>query len=310
MITCKPVDITMAMLTSSTVPYPDTGETLFSPAVSYSAGATVSFAINGIFHRFESKQGSNLAHTPQAYPDDAGNAWWIDLGYVNKLAAFQRSRNTQTVATSPYTVKIAPLASVGVIGIGNTECDTVTLNVYDATNVLVKTKTIAMNGRDVYNWTTWTFAPFDQIVATMFSEVPMNSTNSYELTFTRASGLVKVGFIIMGMPVDIGRALMGGAGISMLNFSTFERDEFGESKVTVRRNVPKVNYQLRIAKAKLNNVIRVINKLNGEVTLWAGVENAEHGYFENTFVIGMAKDFRNVIDQPNFVSADIEIEAL
>jgi len=310
MITTNPIDVAMSMITSSSVSYPDTGETLWSSGTSYASGATVSYQISGVYHRFESKQGSNLNHIPVAYPADATNAWWIDLGYVNRIAAFQLERNTQTIATSPYTVRINPSDRVGVVGLGNLETDSVTINIYNQASEIVYTRTKSVLARSVYDWYSWTYAPFQQLKSVLFTGLPLSSTYSTELVFTKSSGSVKVGAIVMGMPLDIGRALMGGAGVRMINFSTFERDEFGESKVTIRRNIPEVNYQLMIEKPRLNGVLRMLNDLNGVVTMWAGIENDEHGYFENTFVIGMYKDFGNTIEQPNFVNADIKIEAI
>lgn len=310
MITTKPINVTMSMLSSSTVPYPDTGETLWNSGTNYAAGATVSYQINGVYHRFESKQGSNLNHIPQAYPDDKNNAWWIDLGYVNRISAFQLERSTQTITASPYTVKINPNDRVGVVGIGNVEADSVTIKVYNSSGTLIQTQTKNLLVRSVYDWYSYTFAPFQQLKSTLFTDLPINSTYSIELTFLRATGSVKVGAIVMGMPLDIGRALMGGVGVRLINFSLFERDEFGESKITIRRNIPEANFQLLIDKPRLNAVLRMLNDLNGVVTMWAGTTEAEHGYFENTFVIGMYKDFGNTIDQPNYVQADLKVEAI
>lgn len=310
MITTDPIRVTSSLISDSSVPYPDAGETLWNSGTNYAAGATVSYQIDGVYHRFESKQEFNLNHIPVAYPGDATNAWWIDLGYVNRLSAFQLERNTQTLTASPYTVTVNSGQRVGIIGIGNIQADSVKVEIFNAAVELVYTETKNLLLRDVYDWYTWTYAPFYQVRGTLFTNLPINSGYSFKLTFLRSSGQVGVGAIVPGMPQDIGLALMGGAGVRKLNFSTFERDEFGESKITVRRNIPKVNYQLRIAKDKLNSTLRLIDDLNGVVTMWAGVTESSHGYFENTFVIGMYKDFGNTIDQPKYVQADIEIEAI
>ena len=230
MITTNPIRVTSSMVTASSVAYPDTGENLWSSAVNYAAGATVSYSINGTFHRFESKQSGNLNHIPSAYPGDSTNAWWIDLGYVNKLAAFQLERNTQTITTSPYTVSVDPGERVGCLGIGNIEADSVNLKVYNSSAVLLYNKTNALLSRSVYDWYSWTYAPFQQLKNTLFNNLPINSGNTFELTFTKSSGSVKVGAIVPGMPLDIGRALMGNTGVRMINFSLFERDEFGASE--------------------------------------------------------------------------------
>lgn len=310
MITTNPIRVTSSMITDSSVSYPDTGETAWSSGTTYALGATVSYQVNGFYHRFESKQAGNLNHIPEVYPDDEDNLWWIDLGYVNRLAAFQLERNTQTIGASPYTVSINPSERVGVIGIGNIDADAVTVTVKNSSAEVIYTETKELLSRYVYDWYSWTYAPFEQVESTLFTNLPLNTSYTFDLQFTRSSGDVGVGAIVPGMPIDIGIALMGNVGIRLLNFSTFERDEFGETKIIIRRNIPRGNYQLRIQKNRLAGVIRAINQLNGVVTMWAGITDAGHGYFENTFIIGLYKDFGNTIDHPEYVQAEIEIEAI
>lgn len=308
MITGDPITVTNAMITSSTVPYPDSGETLWVSSTSYAAGATVSYVINGIAHKFMSKQDTNQSHIPKAYPADANDPWWIDLGYVNKLAPFQADRNTQLVTNSPYVVELTTGKRVGAIAIGNVVADTVTVEVLDGATVIY-TDTRELFSRMVYNWYTWTYAPFDQIDGTLYSSIPILSSYKIRLTFTKASGQIKVGSIIPAVPFDIGLARFG-ANISRINFSSFDRDEFGETKIDIKRNIPRVDFELIIDKGKLNSVKRLIDKLNGKVTFWAGIVEANHGYFESVYLIGLYKEFSYVIDQPGFARARIEIEAL
>lgn len=309
MITCNPIRVAMADITASSVSYPDTGEGAWSAVVSYSLGATVSYQIDGVWHRFESKQGSNLNNLPTAYPDDTTNAWWLDLGWVNQLALFQLERNTQTIAASPYSVSVDPNDRFGVIGVGNVIADDVTLEVYDDSAALVHTETKIMKKRDVYDWYSWTYEPFYQTSGTLFTDIPMSTLYTFKLIFTDSSGTVKVGAVVPGVPLDIGRALIG-TSIKRLNFSSFERDEFGETKITIRRNIPRLDFTLLIDKVKINNVMRLLDDLNGLVTFYAGIVETEHGYFDSVFIIGLYKEISYQINLPKYVNGSIEIEAL
>ena len=308
MITARPVTVTTSMITASSVASPDTGETAWSGATTYALGATMSYTIDGYPHKFESRQAGNLNHLPTAYPDDATNTWWLDLGYTNRYAAFQSSRNTQTVTASPYTVTINPSSRVGAVGVGTIDADTVAIDVYDGAT-LVHTETQSLLTRDVYDWYTWTFTPFDQLNSALLDNLPLGSTNTINLTFTRSVGSVGVGNIILGLPYNIGNALYG-ANIKRLNFSTFERDEFGDVKITLRKNIPKVSYQLIIDKDRINGIKRTIDELNGVVTMWAGIVESEHGYFDSVFLIGLYRDFYYSLDYPDYAKATIEIEAI
>jgi len=306
MITADPISIVSSMILSSTVPYPDTGETAWVSGTIYAKGAKVSYQIAGVYHRFESLQDSNQNHFPEKYPNE--NLWWLDLGYVNKFAAFQNDRNTQTITASPYIVSIKPNVRFGSVAIGNVQADTVTLEVLNGSDV-VYTRTKNLKVRNVYDWFSWTYEPFYQSNGTVFSDLPINSTNTIKLTISDGSGTVKGGSIIAGIPIDIGSAQYGTA-IRRQNFSTFERDEFGETRITIRRNIPRVNFRLVIDKKKLNNTQRLLDEINGIVTYFSGIVETDHGYFDSVFLIGLYKDISYSLDMPNYASAEIEIEAL
>lgn len=306
MITAYPISIVSSMILSSTVPYPDTGETAWVSGTIYAKGAKVSYQIAGVYHRFESLQDSNQNHFPEKYPNE--NLWWLDLGYVNKFAAFQNDRNTQTITASPYIVSIKPNVRFGSVAIGNVQADTVTLEVLNGSDV-VYTRTKNLKVRNVYDWFSWTYEPFYQSTGTVFTNLPINANNTFKITISDGSGTVKIGSIIAGLPLDIGRAQYG-TGIRRQNFSTFERDEFGETKITIRRNIPRVSYSLIIDKKKLNNVQRLLDKLNGIVTFFAGIVETEHGYFDSVFLVGLYKDVSYSLDFPDYARADIEIEAI
>lgn len=312
MITGRPIKIRGAMVTASTVPYPDTNETAWADGTPYVAGDKRSYLIGDLYHKFECK----LAHTsdaatgkvPEAYPDDENNAYWIDLGAVNKFAPFQLERNTQNSADSPYVVSVDPSARVGAIAIGNIVADSVTLEVLSGATV-VYTETKNLLSRDVYNWYTWTYAPFRQITKTLFSGLPMNANYTFKLTFTKAAGKVKVGSIIPAVAFDIGKAQFK-AKVTRENFSTFNRTFDGEAKIIKRRNVPGNQLQLIQSKAQVDGIKNIIDDLNGEVTFWAAVETDTDPYFESLLTIGLYKSYFYSVENAVEAIADIEIQEL
>jgi hypothetical protein len=311
MITVDPIDIRGAMVTSSTVPYPDTGETAWSgAAVAYTLGQTVSYLVGTDYYRFEciAAHTSSATNFPVPKPNETVN--WLDLGFVNKFAMFQLERNTQTIETSsPLVVEVDPGDRVGVIGLGNLEADSVQLDIYDSGGTLVSTATKDLIDRYVASWYSYFYQPFRQIVNTLFSDIAIDATYTFKLTFTKATGSVKVGSVVCGMPYDIGSAQYR-AKVRRLNFSTFDRAFDGETTIKIRRNVPKVNIDLIIDKPALNGVVRLIDDLNGVVTLWAGLVTTTDGYFESVFLIGIYKDIEYSLDYPNHAVGSIEIEAL
>lgn len=311
MITIDPIDIRGAMVTSSTVAYPDTGETAWSGASTpYVIGDTVSYLVGTDYYRFECITAHTSSSTNFPVPKPNETVDWMDLGFVNKYAMFQLERNTQTIeTTSPLIVEVDPGERFGAIGIGNIVADSVQLDVYDSIGGLVSTETVDLIDRYVSSWYSYFYQPFRQIKDTLFSDLAINEDYTFKLTFTKASGSVKVGSVVCGMPFDIGAAQYQ-AKIRRLNFSTFERDFDGETTITIRRSSPKLNLNLFINKNDLNGIIKLIDDLNGVVTAWAGVVESTDGYFESIYVVGMYKDIEYSIDYPEHVFAAIQIEGM
>ena len=311
MITLNPIVVRGAMVTSSTIPALEADETAWTTAV-YALGDTVSYAIGTLTHKFECK----LAHTgasdklPEAFPDDETNQYWIDLGAINRYAMFQLERNTQSIeTTSPLIVEVDPSGRVGAMGIGNIVADDVTLDTYDSGAVLVATETKLLLSRSVAGWYDYFYQPFRQVKDTLFSGLPVNSTYTFKLTFTKLSGDIKVGSVTPGVAFDIGIA-QHQAKVRRLNFSGFTRTFDGETKITRRRSVPKTQLKLLIDKAKVNGVQSLMDDLNGVVAPWAGIVETTDGYFESVFVVGLYKDFEIALDHPDHAIANIEIEGM
>lgn len=313
MITARPIIIRGSMVTASSVSYPDTGETAWANTTAYVVGDTRSYLIGDLYHKFECK----LNHTsdtatgkvPEAYPDDETNAYWIDLGAVNKYAPFQLDRNTQNDAPSPYYVNVDPDQRFTTIAIGNTIADDVTLDVYDDAAALVSTETKRLLVRDVYSWYDWLYQQHRQIKKTIFVDLPAVSTYTFKLTFTRGAGNVRVGSIVPGVAFDIGNAQYK-AKVTRENFTSFNRAFDGEAKIKKRRNVPSNLLQLIQKKSKIDGIKNLIDDLNGEITFWAGIVQTTDGYFESLFTIGLYKSYSYSLEGPLESLADIEIQEL
>lgn len=309
MIVIKPVTIRAAQLSSSTIPYPDTGETLWNSGTTYAAGNTVAYEIDGLLHKFESRQGGNLNKIPKAYPDDADNAWWIDLGAVNRYNMFYLERSMQSAAASPLVVEIAAGERIGALAIGNIEAaDSVRIevtiggsNVYDITQNL--------RTREVYSWYDWQYQPWRQMKSFIALDLPAHTGAIIKLTFTKGTGNVQPGKIVVGMPFSIGETeyKIRARG---LNFTQAVRDRFGGVDITPIPSIPRTVQTVEIDKEKLNQTAGIINDLNGVITAWAGLSNPLDGYFDSAFVIGFYKETEYVIDNPKTSYLSIEIEGI
>lgn len=311
-ITCVPITIRAAQVIDSSIPYPDAGETAWVSGTPYVVANTVSYLIGDLYHKFECKQNhtSSASNVPEAFPDDENNQYWIDLGSVNRYRIFHLERNTPCETTSPYTVDVNPGAPFGAVAIGNVIiADDVTLEIFGSAPDPVYSETKELLERYVNDWYEWTYQPFWQLQSTLFNNLPKGYNYTYKLTFTSASGTIKVGSQVVGIPFDIGKIQMSPK-IRRNNFSSFTRTFDGEVKITTRRNVPKIAPSLVIDKNNLNATAILLDNLNGVVTFFAGIQESEHDYFQSVFAIGVFREIEYSLDYKDYVRASMEVEAL
>lgn len=304
----RPLTIRAAELTSSTVSYPDTGETAWATSTSYSVGDTVSYTIDGLIMKFECIQAhtSSSANAPVAYPNE--NAYWTDLGAVNRYRMFHLERNNQTEGTSPLVVEITPNARYGGVAISRAEADDVRIEVYDgATSIYDQTHDLI--DRTVLSWSDYFYQPFRQIENFIVLDLPVLTTAKLKLTFSRATGNVKVGPTVLGMPFNIGDTQYKARARGQ-NFTSVERAFDGTAKITQRRSIPKTSQVVVVQKDDLDNVRNLINELNGVVTVWSGLSNPLDGYFNSIFIIGFYRDTEFNIDHPTIVYLNLELEGM
>lgn len=308
MNTFRPLTIRAAELTSSTVSYPDTGETAWATATGYVVGDTVSYTVDGLIMKFECKVNhtSSASNVPVAYPNE--NAQWLDLGAVNRYRMFHLERNNQTEGASPLVVEIEHGARFGGVAVSRVEADELRIEVYDGATSIYD-ETYDMVDRTVYGWTDYFYQPFRYISNFLAMDLPVLTTAKLKLTFTRATGNVKVGPTVTGMPFNLGDTQYKARARGQ-NFTTVDRAFDGTAKITQRRSIPKTSQTVVLRKDDLNKVRDLINELNGVVTVWAGLSNPLDGYFNSIFVIGFYRDTEFSIDHPDLVYLNLELEGM
>lgn len=310
MIVIPPIEMDSTKVTSSTIAYPDSGESAWSSAdVSYSLGQTVSYWATAEFpNKFQCIKAhtSSASNAPALYPNE--NEFWLDLGAANRFAMFQLERNTQSSAPSPLIIEITPDDRVGAIGFGNMDADYVQVQVYNGAE-LVFDETKQLLDRAVANWYEYFYSPIRQVQNTLFLDLPILATARIKITLTKDAGNVKVGFIVMGMPFNLG-ATEYKATARALNFSDISRDEFGEAKLTKRRSIPETTQTVLVDKEDVDQVGVILNELNAQVALWSGLSNPLDGYFNSLFVIGIYKDTEFNFDYPEYTLLNIKLEGI
>jgi hypothetical protein len=301
-VTCG-IHVDDAVLVSTTALEPAAGETVYNPATTYAAGALV---ISSTTHRtYLSLQAANTGKPLPVAPATLTD-WWRDVGPTNAWKMFDLARNTATVAPSPLTVVLEPGQRVDTIGMAGLLADEVTVTVerggqevYSASRTLRRRRTLG--------WRDYFFGRFAQVKAAGFFDLPPFSDATVTVAFTRSSGDVHVGSLLLGTATYLG-VTVHNAESGALNFSKVDRNAQGEATLQARRSVPKTTQQVVCKKSRVPKVLQVRDELNAVPALWSGIDDAESGYFEALLIVGIYKRFDVNLARPDEAVITLELE--
>lgn len=294
-----PITISDSRLTSSTAAEPGVGEVVWNPATPYTAGQTVYLAANHT--RYERLISGTTAGSPDVDSDN-----WVEIGPTNRFAMFDLLRNTGTVSASPLVVEITPGQRIDSLGLVGLVADSVTVEMHND-DVLEYSRTVNLSTRQTSSWYEYFHGVFSYRTALALFDLPPFAAGVVTVTFTRATGDVTVGGLILGMSAYLGNTQYN-AESDALNFSVVERDAFGNSRLIPRRSVPKTNQTLFCEKVRVNKVIKVRDDLNAVPALWSGLDDAQDGYFEALLILGYYRRFTISLDHPDIAQISLELE--
>lgn len=275
-------------------------EVAYSAASAYATGARV---VNTSTHRvYEALQPvTNGATSPlPVYPLEETD-FWLDVGVSNRWACLDLSRNTQTAVPGPLTLVLAPQVRVNSLALMGLDCDAATITTSSGYSL---TKTLL--GKPARNYYQYFFDPFAYERSLVVFDLPPNSGMTITITLTKASGPVRLGSVVVGNFAYLGAAQYNAVS-DTLNFSSVDRDPYGNAKLVRRLSVPKTSQKLRIDKHLVNGARAARTALNAVPAVWCGLDDlSDDPYYEALLVLGVYKTFS--IDLASYVQAEINLE--
>lgn len=231
---------------------------------------------------------------------------WQLQGPTNRWRAFDLLRNTGSTAPSPQVYVITPGVRIDSIGLVGLVASQVTISVVVGASEIYN-EVIDLTSRTTVTASDYCFGMFTFKSGIARFNLPRNLNAVITVTVTRSTGEVTVGGLLIGTSVYIGRTLHD-AESDALNFSTIARTFAGSSLLTQRRTIPKTNQTVRCKKANINKVIAARTALNAVPALWSGLDDTDSGYFEALLILGIYKQFKINMDQPDDALVTIELE--
>lgn len=350
MIVIPPIDITDAMLTSSTAF--ETAPAAYNAGTTYADGAFASVAgAGGLITVYESLQNSNTGNTPASSP-----TFWKEI-----CDTYQVYSAGVTYALDDYAIDATAhkvYQSLAGSNLGNPLTDETKWNFIGTTNKWAMFDTDRSAGTVQADTIVVSITPGQRITSLALtgligSSVTVEMTVSAVSVFSRTISITGretrtwtdyffgdfsqvESVLVIDLPpyangvltvtisgetvVQCGSLVIGmstnigkviyGARNDGLNFSRIERDDFGNSVLVPRRTVPKTNQTLIFDKNQTNILIGIRKALNAKPAVWSGVDDENSDYFEALLILGIYKQFEIELTHPSHGLLNLELEEL
>lgn len=299
MIVIPPITLTASMITS-TIAEPSAGETLWNPATSYSNPTRVYRAETHKIYESSSVAGTVDSVVPELSIYTTVPKW-VEVASTNKYAMFDTLRNIKSYATTSMVIVLNPTQRIDALAI---------LGMENVSHVLVTTSYGGVSATIVDKDNSYVS---NGITAYYPSCITLDIPPYYNVTITITligTGTIKCGNCVAGIYENIG-IIQKGIAADAINFSTVERDLYGNATLIQRRNIPKISATLIADKSIINKVGRLREYLNAKPAVWSGLDQStSDNYYEALLIIGFYKNFTINIDNPIAITINLELEEI
>jgi hypothetical protein len=295
----KPITITDALFTSSTVP--ETDYAAWNAATSYTLGARV---IRTTTHRVYVCLIAGVdAVTPEASCLLTSSPRWLDYGPTNRWAMFDGQVSTATAIASPLTVVLHP-GVISDIGLINVVGVTASVLVVDGSTT-VYSESINLDLTEIRDWYEYFFSGFTLRNQVVFKGIPPFSAGVVTVSIT-GGGTVSCGLIIAGNGYDIGGTQYEPT-LEILDYSTKTVDEFGMTTFIKRKNASKAEFSILIDNVRLSSVFGLVRSLTATPSLWVGSDDIT---MDVLTVYGWFSGFSITVPYPHNSICTLQIQGL
>ena len=295
-----PVELTDAMIVSSTVPEPDTanGEAAFNPTthsgVGYGTGAEVVHTDHYVYQR--------LAPGGPGGPFPPGTGW-LRLRPTRRFAMFDGALGTRTTATGTLTVVLDAGACTGIF-LGQLLGTQLVVQVHDTPGgTLVYTRTISLELSHVGSWLEYFTAPFVQRSTVMLTDLPFYGTQRMTITIT-GSGTVGCDLCVPGKVRTIGSTEIG-VQVADRAFDEPEVSPAGAITLKTGRQRRRVSGNAQVTEGAINPTNALLLQLEGRFFPFLVDEQGE---IEPLLLYAFKRVFKQIFTHRHIANYAFEIE--
>lgn len=294
----QPVLITDGNLTANSVTEAD--YPVWSATTAYTASTSFVIYKHVIYQRTVS---GTTATTP-----DADSVNWVKVRATNAWAQFDTSNTTQTTSSAAIVTTIKPGQAVDTVWLsGLSNVSTVRVQMVDPSAGTVYDKTVSLlQSVSASDWFAYFFSPVAYRQQVLFQGLPAFPNASVTVTSAPLAGQTGgVGTQLLGLGLDFGQGIKYGARVGITDYSTKEKNAFGDYVVVQRNWSRRANFEINVDNSQLDTLINTLAMLRTTPCLWIGSE-----IYECTAIYGYYKTFEGLISYPTTTVFSLEIEGL
>lgn len=296
----KPVTITDAILTSSSVAENDFAE--WSAATTYAVDQKCIMAST---HRiYKSLQNSNLNKQPDQNLTGT-TPYWLDIGPTNRWGMLDGQVGTSTSAANSIAVTLEPgrVNSLALLELDGAQSVAVTV-VADTEEVYSNTINLVY-GTPVSDWYGYFFDEITAATDLILTDLPPYSSAEITATIT-GGGSVSCGILIVGNYAQLGNTEYG-CSLGIVDYSVKETDDFGNTILVQRKYVKTLDASMFMHNAEIDRIHKVLASFRATPALWVGVD---YDFYTKLAVYGFFRDFSIQIPYPTHSTCSLQIEGM
>lgn len=295
----KPVEITGPKLISSNVPENDYAA--WSSTATYAIGNRVM-----LDHQvWEAVAAVPAGVKPGAETVTSENpAKWQLIGATNRWRMFDDKLESLTTNPGTITVTIKPGAVVNSIAMFNLIGKSVLVEMVDALEGVVYSKTTALVDAGVTNWYDWFFEPVGIKTDMVLLDLPAYGSADIVITIDAGAEQAAVGHLVIGAQQQLGTALYG-TSVGINDYSIKKVDDFGNTTVVRRSYSNRADFDIVLDTSAVTRVRRLLAEMRATPVVWIGEAS-----YEATILFGYYKDFTIVFSGPTVSEGSITVEAI
>ena len=302
-----------AVLIDSNVAATDAGEGVWASGTTYAEGDIVS-VLGETQRRYESLENANTGNDPTDSPTQ-----WLDLGATNRWRMFDGGVDTATTNSDAIEVELGfdQYEIVNGLALFNVLGARILIDRYDEDDNLVYEAELAISIQlNESNWWAYFFGvdnfgnPRRDLVDL---ELPTTFGGRMVVRVERTGAVGEIGLLVVGRKQSLGTTLYGTT-IGIEDFSTKERDTFGNFTIVERRFINKAEYTIFVPTQDVATLKRAIADRRAKPTVYVGADEASatlSGFLhEETIIYGFPRDFQVLLVDARNSECLLEVEGL